>query len=45
MIESVDHLVVTADHGELLGEQGLYLHRSNLQLPELMTVPWFVISP
>jgi hypothetical protein len=44
LADSVERIVVTSDHGELLGEHGLCLHRSNLQLPELTTVPWFVIS-
>lgn len=33
-------VVVTADHGELIGENGRYGHRHGA-CPELLTVPWF----
>jgi hypothetical protein len=40
--------VITADHGEGLGERGLLLrhygHSRRLYTPELRIVPWFVIS-
>jgi len=35
-------VVITADHGELLGEHGLFFHLP-LPLPELRHVPWFVV--
>ena len=34
--------IVTADHGESLGEGGNLEHRDGLKLPELIEVPWFV---
>lgn len=36
-------IVITADHGELLGEHGLYFH-PDLPLPILRIVPWFIIK-
>lgn len=36
-------IVVTSDHGELLGEYGLYGHYPSLYLFELITVPWLII--
>ncbi|MCU4719600.1 hypothetical protein [Halapricum hydrolyticum] len=39
--------VITADHGEALGERGVFLkhygHSPHLYVPELRTVPWFVV--
>lgn len=35
-------VIITADHGELLGEYGLYFH-PDLPLPELRIVPWFAV--
>ena len=37
-----DEIVVTSDHGEMLGELGLYLHQE-YDLPQLTTVPWFKV--
>jgi len=34
---------VTSDHGELLGEDGLYAH-SRINHPELREVPWLVVT-
>lgn len=34
--------VVTADHGNVFGEHGLYGHPGFRHVPELITVPWFV---
>ncbi|MGC8544236.1 MAG: hypothetical protein ACP5NQ_09860 [Vulcanisaeta sp.] len=34
-----DEIVVTSDHGEMLGEFGLYLHQE-YDLPQLVLVPW-----
>lgn len=36
--------VVTSDHGELLGEYGLYSHPYGVEARELLEVPWLVIS-
>lgn len=36
-------IVITADHGELLGEYGLYFHM-DLPLPQLRVVPWFLVK-
>jgi hypothetical protein len=32
--------IVSADHGQLLGEYGLYKHPSNFNVEELVKVPW-----
>jgi hypothetical protein len=37
-----DEIVVTSDHGEMLGELGLYLHQE-YDLPQLTTVPWLKV--
>ena len=41
-------VVITADHGELLGEHGLYCHAgqriASMDVPEIRHVPWFVFS-
>jgi len=37
-------IVITADHGELLGEHGLYGHSPGLKFPQLVEVPWFEVS-
>lgn len=46
--ELVEHLqgkvIVSADHGELLGEYGKFAHWPNLDYPELHEIPWFVVS-
>ena len=34
------HVIITSDHGELLGERGLYGHRTGLHVRELVEVPW-----
>ena len=38
-----DEVVVTSDHGEMLGELGLYLHQ-DYNLPQLTIVPWLRVS-
>jgi len=38
-------VVITADHGELLGERGLFGHPSGMREPELVEVPWLEIAP
>ena len=44
----LDHLegkvVITSDHGELLGEDGLFLHECHYNHPILRTVPWLEIK-
>ena len=35
-----DSVVITADHGDLFGEWGLYAHPSGIPHPKLRTVPW-----
>lgn len=52
VLESVEDLVntisgqiiVTADHGEMLGEKGVYAHAEGLYFKELVKVPWLKIS-
>jgi hypothetical protein len=44
LVERVDRpVVVTADHGELLGEDGRYIH-GYPKHPLLCEVPWFVVD-
>jgi hypothetical protein len=37
-------IVITSDHGELLGERGCYSHFSGSHLPELLEIPWLVVE-
>ena len=37
-------IVITSDHGELLGERGLYSHVMGSKSPELLEVPWLVVE-
>jgi len=37
-------VVITSDHGELLGEYGLYFHPINAYIPELRHVPLFIVK-
>lgn len=37
-----EEVVVTSDHGEMLGELGLYLHQE-YNLPQLIIVPWLKV--
>jgi len=37
-------VVITADHGELLGERGLFGHPEGVRVPELIEVPWLEIG-
>lgn len=45
--ELIPHLhgrvVLTSDHGELLGEYGLLLHPSRVRAVELRSIPWFEV--
>ena len=37
--------MITSDHGELLGEDGLYQHGSPLpRHKKLVEIPWFIIE-
>ena len=36
--------VITSDHGELLGEHGMYGHPPKKRYPELRLVPWMVVQ-
>lgn len=43
LVEKMDgKTVVTADHGELLGEQGMYRHPKGMSAKQLREVPWDV---
>jgi hypothetical protein len=46
LLENVDaeRAVITADHGNLLGEFGLYAHPDYVPLPALKRVPWSVTT-
>lgn len=46
LIKSFDdrRIVITADHGELLGEGNLYSHPHKFNHPVLRTVPWFEVK-
>jgi hypothetical protein len=45
IVESVDgRVVITADHGELFGEYGLFSHPHKVYVPELVTVPWIELE-
>ena len=37
-------IVITSDHGELLGEEGKYGHPGNFRHPKLLEVPWLEID-
>lgn len=37
-------IIITADHGELLGEYGFYEHACGKGYPELVEVPWLEID-
>ena len=37
-------VIITADHGELFGEYGLYAHPHGVYVPELVTVPWIELQ-
>lgn len=36
-------IIITADHGELLGDEG-FSHPPGLMHPKLLEVPWFIVS-
>jgi len=37
-------IIVTSDHGELLGDYGLFLHPPRYELPQLHIVPWLEVK-
>lgn len=37
-------IIITSDHGELLGEYGYYWHMPNNPFPELIHVPWLEVG-
>jgi len=37
-------IVITSDHGEMLGDYGLYFHHPSYNLPQLIVVPWLEIA-
>jgi len=37
-------IIVTTDHGEAFGEQGIWGHPQKLRTPVLIEVPWFIIN-
>jgi hypothetical protein len=37
-------IVITADHGECLGEEGRYNHEPELHIPALVEVPWLEVK-
>lgn len=41
LLKNVDgEVVITADHGEMFGEMGLYAHKAGILHPKLRKVPW-----
>ena len=45
MVKELDgKVVVTADHGELLGENGHWGHKIGLENTELLEVPWLKVK-
>lgn len=46
LLQNVDagRVIITADHGNLLGEYGLYAHPQYVPIPALKRVPWNVTS-
>jgi hypothetical protein len=44
LVEQLDgKIIITSDHGEALGENGLWGHAPKKDLPVLKTVPWFEV--
>jgi len=37
-------IIVTSDHGELLGEEGMYEHLDGIRHPKLIEVPWLEVN-
>lgn len=38
------NIIITADHGELLGERGIYEHYCGSRMPALTEVPWLKVE-
>ncbi len=38
-------IIITADHGEAFGDKFIYEHPAKIYINELITVPWFEVSP
>ncbi len=36
--------IITADHGEAFGEQGIWGHPMETHIPVLIEVPWFIVD-
>jgi len=47
VVELLDHLegrtIITADHGEAFGEEGVWFHELETHIPVLMEVPWLEV--
>ncbi|KXA97201.1 hypothetical protein AKJ38_01750 [candidate division MSBL1 archaeon SCGC-AAA259I14] len=39
----VENVIITADHGDMLGEKGIYGHGHN-EYPSLREVPWLEVE-
>jgi len=37
-------IIITSDHGEAFGEQGVWEHHVETPIPELLEVPWLVVE-
>jgi hypothetical protein len=37
-------VILTSDHGSLVGEFGIYLHMPHIRIEELVRVPWVVLK-
>lgn len=44
LIDSTQKIVITSDHGEMLGEHGLRMHLCTYDDPILTHVPWFEVK-
>ncbi|OTE98442.1 hypothetical protein B9G38_17665, partial [Halorubrum sp. SD612] len=45
LVEELDgDVVVTADHGEAFGEEGVWEHHIETYIPALMEVPWLEVE-
>lgn len=44
LLDEFESVVVTADHGEALGEHGVYAHPRQPQHPKVREVPWVEVS-
>ena len=45
LLDSLDgDVVITADHGEAFGEQGVWEHHIETHIPPLVEVPWLKID-